>query len=195
MKAAMYIFINQGLRMSPGKIAAQAGHAAVEAALLSHPAPDASTTPVFYGNLNSNAHQDQEALWDAWRSGGHYAKYVMAARDGDHLRDIETYLRARGFRTALILDEGHTEVPAISPTALGVALVDKDDPHTSATFGSFDLYREPRPPKPIDFSQPLRPLRPMSDFEIDALRKQVREQYSGPVDSSYFQRFKNWWKE
>lgn len=134
MKAAMYIFVNKGLGMSPGKIAAQAGHAAVEAALLSN-------------GYGAPMTAESARLWDAWRSGLHYAKYVMEARDNEHIRDIERYLRDRGFRTALILDEGHTEVPAISPTALGVALVDKDDPHTSATFSSFKLYREPRPPR------------------------------------------------
>lgn len=30
----------------------------------------------------------------------------------------------------------------MSATALGVALVDKDDPHTKATFSSFKLYKD-----------------------------------------------------
>lgn len=128
MKPAMYIFINKGLRMSPGKIAAQAGHAAVEAALISRP-----------------PYTEDLILWNEWRIGLHYMKLVMEARDNEHIRDIQTYLEARGFRTVLILDEGHTEIDPIQPTALGVALVDKDDPHTAATFGSFKLYKEPRP--------------------------------------------------
>lgn len=146
MRAAMYLFINKGLNMSPGKIAAQAGHAAVEATLLSHPwVPQPEMMPYVEKDVDSLT-----ALWDAWRQGLHYAKYVMEARDNEHLRDIQTYLEARGFRTVLILDEGHTEVPPISPTALGVALVDKDDPHTEATFSSFKLYREPRPRQETD---------------------------------------------
>lgn len=137
MKPAMYIFINRGLGMSPGKIAAQAGHAAVEAAMLSAHmlSPDNYTF-------------EKEKLWNGWREGLHYVKYVMEARDSEHLRDIDRYLRDRGFETALILDEGHTEVAPITPTALGVALVDKDDPHAKATFSTFKLYKEPRPPKP-----------------------------------------------
>lgn len=134
MKPAMYIFVNKGLGMSPGKIAAQAGHAAVEATLLSHPITAAAAP----GDAVNE-------LWNAWRTGLHYAKYVMEARDSDHLRDTERYLNDRGFKTALIIDEGHTEIEPIQPTALGVALVDKDDPHTAATFESFKLFRQQSP--------------------------------------------------
>lgn len=122
MQSAMYIIINKGLDMSPGKIAAQAGHAAVEAYRIS-----------------------DQALIDSWYLGGHYAKYVMEARDTEHLRNIQQYLEARGFKVVPIIDEGHTEVPALSYTALGVALVDKSDPHTKATFSSLKLYKDRKP--------------------------------------------------
>jgi PTH2 family peptidyl-tRNA hydrolase len=172
MKPAMYIFINKGLRMSPGKIAAQAGHAAVEAALLSCPYTDHHNSPGTYA-----PREGRQELWDAWRLGLHYAKYVMEARDSEHLRDIERYLNDRRFRTALIIDEGHTEIDPIVPTALGVALVDKDDPHTEATFSSFSLYKEPRPVEArIDFSAPLRPF---SDQEIAQMRQELRRVYGG----------------
>lgn len=156
MKPAMYLFINKGLGMSPGKIAAQAGHAAVEAALLSHPEPRVYGTPHFrYGNRTEQGAESMLTLWDAWRTGLHYAKYVMEARDETHLHTIERYLRDRGFRTALIIDEGHTEINPIQVTALGVALVDKDDLHTAATFSSFKLYREePKRPEPDAIGRP-----------------------------------------
>jgi peptidyl-tRNA hydrolase len=134
MKPAMYIFINRGLGMSPGKIGAQAGHAAAEATLLSAPYEP-----------NSSYRPERKPLWNAWREGLHYAKYVMEARDTEHILLIDRYLNERGFRTHLVIDEGHTEVPSMSATALGVALVDKDDPHTSATFSSFKLYRDEEP--------------------------------------------------
>jgi peptidyl-tRNA hydrolase len=135
MKPGMYIFINKGLGMSPGKIAAQAGHAAVEATLLSHPAL------VEDGHFHGN--DKIEALWRAWREGLHYVKYVMEARDAEHLLLIERYLNDRRFTaTQLIIDEGRTEIAPNSATALGVALVDKDDPHTSETFSSFKLYKD-----------------------------------------------------
>jgi len=78
-----------------------------------------------------------------WYCGGHYMKLVMEARDDAHIRDIKEYLANRGFNSALILDEGHTEVDPITPTALGVEIVDKDLPHVQATFSTFDLYRDP----------------------------------------------------
>lgn len=147
MKPAMYIFINKGLRMSPGKIAAQAGHAATEATLISHPEIKWPGRPI---DAHGNPTGDYATIWYAWRTGLHYAKYVMEARDNEHIMFIERYLKERGFRTALILDEGHTEIDPIQPTALGVALVDKDDEHTAATFSSFKLFRQPRPTEPLD---------------------------------------------
>lgn len=137
MKPAMYIFINKGLGMSGGKIGAQAGHAAVEAALISN----GSAEPIT---------EEMAKVWDAWRVGKHYMKLVMEAQSQEHLLVIERYLNDRGFKTALIIDEGHTEVAPITATALGVQVVDKDDPHTAATFASFKLYKDPKP-------EPTRP--------------------------------------
>jgi PTH2 family peptidyl-tRNA hydrolase len=121
MDPVMYIFINDGLGMSPGKVAAQAAHAAVEAY---------RKTP-----------QDSNLL-RMWYCGGHYKKLVMQARDTEHLLTIERYLRDRGFDSALIIDEGLTEINAHTPTALGVVIVDKHDTHTNATFSTFKLLRE-----------------------------------------------------
>lgn len=105
--------------MTPGKIAAQAQHAAVEAFRISDP-----------------------AILDAWYLGGHYCKLVMLAEDDVHLITIQKYIEERGFQTKLIIDEGRTEIRPLSTTALGVEVVDRDDPHTAATFGTFKLYKE-----------------------------------------------------
>lgn len=115
----MYLFLNRGLSMSVGKASAQIAHAAVEAYRVS------STEMI-----------------EKWYEGGHYTKLVMLARDNEHLRNIQAYLEERGFKTKLIIDEGRTEVAPFSPTALGVELVDKDDPNVEATFSSFELYKE-----------------------------------------------------
>lgn len=115
----MYLFLNRGLGMSTGKSAAQAAHAAVEAFRISDP-----------------------SLIHEWYLGGHYTKLVMAAVDAEHLGTIERYIEDRGFKTQLIIDEGRTEIVAHSATALGVEVVDKDDPHVAATFGAFKLYRD-----------------------------------------------------
>lgn len=126
----MYIFANRGLGMSPGKLAAQVAHGAVEAYLRSDP-----------------------DLITEWRVGGHYTKLVMMAEDELHLRTIMDYLEERGFCTAPIIDEGRTEIRAHSLTALGVAIVDKDDPHVAATFGSFKVFKPL--PTPVTDSEML----------------------------------------
>lgn len=115
----MYIFINKELGMSAGKVGSQAAHAAVEGFRISK----------------------VDKLAD-WYKGKHYMKLVMQARDGEHLQNIQDYLTARGFKSEMIIDEGLTEIDSIVKTALGVEVVDKEDPHTEATFSSFELYRD-----------------------------------------------------
>lgn len=142
MTPAMYIFLNKGLSMSTGKAAAQAAHAAVEAYRISLADGPDRGRPI-------QAHVPARVMYETnevrrWYCGGHYMKLVMEARDDAHIRDIKTYLDNRGFNSALILDEGHTEVVPIVPTALGVEIVDKDLAHVQATFSSFDLYRDGR---------------------------------------------------
>ncbi len=118
-RTVMYIFINKGLRMSSGKIAAQASHAAVEAYRIS----------------------SKEKL-AKWYEGGHYTKLVMQATDAENIRTIERYLNDRGVKTALIIDEGRTEVSPHSITALGCEVVDKDEGDTEAIFSEFQLYKD-----------------------------------------------------
>lgn len=120
MNATMYIFVNSDAGMSRGKLAAQASHAAVEAFLLS-----------------------RADLVREWRNGGHYKKLVMDGGDAFQLGVIERYLNDRHFKTALIIDEGRTEINPFTVTALGVEIVDKDDQHTAATFESFKTLRDP----------------------------------------------------
>lgn len=124
MNPVLYIIVDHTVEMSPGKLAAQVAHAAVEGVRLS--APPGSRNP-----------------WDAsivnrWYQGGHYTKIVLEA---DDLAVAERYLNDRGFRTALIIDEGRTEFNGVlTPTCIGVQVVDKDQPHVQATFGGFKLY-------------------------------------------------------
>lgn len=126
----MYLILPKPLGMSTGKAAAQAAHAAVEAYLLS---PD-------------------DNLKRVWRRGGHYKKVVLEAAD---LLVAERYIRDRGFLTALVIDEGLTEVSPLTPTAIGVQIVDKHDAHVAATFSVFKLYADApkwvlRPPESLD---------------------------------------------
>ena len=131
MKPVMYIFANRGLGMSPGKLAAQVAHAAVEAYRAQDEAARAGSDP-------------DAALIKGWYQQGH-AKLVMLAEDTEQLQWIERYLIDRGYSVHLIIDEGRTEIRPFTPTVLGVELVDKDDPAVAEHFGSFKTYREEKP--------------------------------------------------
>lgn len=130
MDPCMYVFLNRGAGMSTGKAAAQSAHAAVEAWR------DAQVD-----EFNST----DSKLRNLWLKGLHYKKLVMLAEDETHLFAIDRYLRDRGLRTYLIIDEGLTEVRSHTACALGVPVVDKDDPETQAIFSTFKLYKDPKP--------------------------------------------------
>jgi peptidyl-tRNA hydrolase len=124
VKPVMYCFLNRGLGMSTAKSCAQTGHAFCESMRISDP-----------------------KMVDTWYVGNHYTKIVLLAEDEAQLDTYERYINDRGFKTALIIDEGRTEIPAHSKTALGVEIVDKADEHVLATFESFKLYpkNDPEP--------------------------------------------------
>jgi peptidyl-tRNA hydrolase, PTH2 family len=126
VKPVMYIFVNTEVGMSPGKLAAQAAHAAVEAYRIS-----------------------ENPRIDAWYVGGHHTKLIMDGGSELRLKITKDYLEWRGFSCELVIDEGRTEVEPFTATALGVEIVDKDDEHTAATFGDFKTLRPPRPEQPI----------------------------------------------
>jgi len=120
MEPIMYVFLNKSLHMSTGKAAAQAAHAAVEAVFKS-----------------------ESKIVERWRKvGGHYTKVVLVVSDTTQMLVVERYLQERGFKTALIIDEGVTEGTYFVPTAMGVEVVDKDDLHTQMTFSRFKLYSD-----------------------------------------------------
>ena len=124
VEPVLYSFLNKDLRMDSGKLAAQAQHAAVEAI---------RATPA------------ESNLLRLWYKGLHYRKVVLEGRDTQHMYAILLYLEARGFNGIPIFDEGLTDVDPHSFTAIGVPLVNKNEPHTQATFSSFKLYRDDRP--------------------------------------------------
>jgi hypothetical protein len=83
-------------------------------------------------------------LTDAWYLGGHHTKIVLQSPNAQLLCVAKTYIETRGFRTHLVIDEGRTEIEPMSPTALGIEIVDKDDLHTAKTFEIFETYRAVR---------------------------------------------------
>lgn len=143
MKPARYIFVNRGLGMSPGKIAAQAAHAET---LAMH---EYMTYDSIVKTPPSKVADDEErgwianqvALFSVWFGQGHYSKYVMLAEDTQQMYTIERYLTERNFKTYLVIDEGHTEGTYMVPTAMSVELVDKDDQRVTSIFSTFKTYK------------------------------------------------------
>lgn len=125
-----YIIANQGLGMSSGKLAAQVAHAAVKSYLIT-----CDREALEFDTSNDKLRSV------IWNSTG-YAKIVLAARDTEHLLTIERYLTQHGIDTYLIIDEGRTEIAPHTPTALGVELVDKDDPEVKFLFSALKLYKD-----------------------------------------------------
>lgn len=133
MNTVQYIILNKDIKMSTGKAAAQAAHASVEGLRLQAEA-----------KLGPWSNPWDLSIVNRWYRGGHYAKVVLETYDPWTAKE---YLRARGFETAIIIDEGRTEVDALTPTALGSGVVDKDQPHVRESFVEFKLYRDD--PEPL----------------------------------------------
>jgi peptidyl-tRNA hydrolase len=117
----MYVFVNRGLDMTPGKLAAQVHHAAI---------------------LGWELTPKDSNLRRLYFRSGHYKTVVLEASDEAHLRNIHDYLTARDVQNVMVIDEGHTEVPLMTPTVIGTEVVDKNHPHISGIFGEFNLYNE-----------------------------------------------------
>lgn len=100
------IVVRQDLKLPKGKLAAQASHASLEAALSSK----------------------KETL-EAWRRQG-AKKVVLKAADEKELLELERIAKSLGVQTALITDAGHTVVEPGTITCLGIGpdkeeLIDK----------------------------------------------------------------------
>ena len=101
----MILIINSGLKMGKGKIAAQAGHAAVAATL--------------------KAGEKTPGLLEAWLSSGQ-KKVCVKGTDSDHLLEFEKSAKQKGILTTRINDAGHTQIPRGSFTVLALG-PDTDD--------------------------------------------------------------------
>jgi peptidyl-tRNA hydrolase len=127
----MYIFVNKGLGMSTGKVAAQVGHAVGRA---------------FRGDDNPEA-------MDAYIAKGE-TKIVLECRDTEHLLMAERYLNEHGIKTFLVIDEGRTEIAPHSPTAMATEIVDKADENVQFALGDFKTYKDPKPEQEIIEDRP-----------------------------------------
>ena len=93
------IVFRSDLKLSKGKIAAQAGHAAVSAA--------------------QEAHKRQRDWWDAWLFEGQ-RKVAVKVKDEEELLELEEQAKELDLPNALIVDKGLTEVPPDTITCLGI---------------------------------------------------------------------------
>ena len=87
------------LKMGKGKIAAQAGHAAISAA--------------------DEAHKRHRTWWDAWMFEGQ-RKIAVKVNDEAELAEVERQADEMGLPHALIIDRGLTQVPEGTVTCLGI---------------------------------------------------------------------------
>ena len=99
MEYKMVIVVRSDLKLSPGKMAAQVAHAAVNCALAS---------------------KKKHPLWyRSWYREGQ-KKVVVKAPDLRRLHEIKASAEHSGMVCSLITDAGHTELPPGTTTCLGI---------------------------------------------------------------------------
>jgi len=98
-KYKQVIVVRSDLEMSRGKIAAQAGHAAVSAA--------------------QEARKHHPKWWKAWLKEGQ-CKIAVKVGSEKELLKLEREAKELGLPSALILDRGLTELPSGTTTCLGI---------------------------------------------------------------------------
>ena len=98
-RLTMAIVARADLKLSKGKFAAQAAHAAVNAAL--------------------TAVKLSKKQLEEWNNSG-ARKIVVVARNLEHLKRIYGEARADGLVAEMISDAGHTEIPAGTVTVVAI---------------------------------------------------------------------------
>jgi PTH2 family peptidyl-tRNA hydrolase len=93
------IVFRADLKLSKGKMAAQAGHAAVSAA--------------------EEARKRHRSWWEAWLYEGQ-RKIAVKVKDEKELLELEEAANDLGLPNALIVDRGLTEIPPDTVTCLGI---------------------------------------------------------------------------
>ncbi len=95
----MVIAVRNDLKLSPGKMAAQVAHAAV--------------------NCSMSAKKNHRDYFDAWYDEGQ-KKVVVRVKDLEELRDLQAEARRVKLPHSLITDAGHTHLPPGTVTCLGI---------------------------------------------------------------------------
>jgi PTH2 family peptidyl-tRNA hydrolase len=113
--AKLTIVVRADLGMSAGKVAAQAAHAAVAAAL---------------------ANRRRRAFRDWTRAG--QPKVVLQAGSAAELDEVVAHARSAGLPVQVVCDAGRTQVPAGTPTCCAVGPAPDDQ--VDAVTGDLRLY-------------------------------------------------------
>jgi len=93
------IIFRSDLKLGKGKLAAQAGHAAVSAA--------------------EEARKHYRTWWEAWLYEGQ-RKIAVKVKDEKELLEFEVFANDLGLPNALIVDRGLTQIPEGTITCLGI---------------------------------------------------------------------------
>jgi len=99
------IVVRTDIKMSKGKIAAQAGHAAVSA--------------------SEYARKNRPEWWNPWIREGQ-CKIAVKVKSEQELLELERKARNEGLPAALIVDRGLTELPPETITCLGIGPAPSD---------------------------------------------------------------------
>ena len=95
----LVIVMRTDIKMSKGKVAAQAGHAAVSA--------------------SEYARKNRPEWWNPWIMEGQ-RKIAVKANSEDEILMLERKARNKGLPVAMIVDRGLTEIPPNTITCLGI---------------------------------------------------------------------------
>ena len=101
-EVVMYIVVNKEVKMSPGKLAAQVAHVAVKAS-----------------HRGEALEQD---WWTKWYSGS-YTKIILKASEHELRELLNTWVEC----TVSTVDEGRTEIPKGTLTAIAFIPMPKDN--------------------------------------------------------------------
>lgn len=115
----VYVFANKGLGMSAGKLSAQVAHAVMMAGV-----------------------EQPKEKFKSWANSMHRTIIVLEANDETHMRNIHSYLKERGFKMSLIVDEGVNEITPFTVTAMASEILDRNDPNVEDAFAGFKLYTD-----------------------------------------------------
>lgn len=123
----MYVFVNKGLKMNAGKVAAQVAHAQEE---------------LFAEILDNGDNKLRDFQFKCMKQNPRTV-IILEAKDTDELYKINSYLESCDIWTGIYVDEGSANGDyMLEPTALACQYLDKCDPRTETIFKMFNLYKE-----------------------------------------------------